>query len=102
VASGAAGRRRHGALADGERQDEALVVVGVLADQVDPARRGPYDVRCPAVAGGEAGDGLLGDGSHERYGSPSAAACLAFSDNRREGVQAAPLAAAQQAVADVA
>ena len=38
-----------------ERHHEAVVVVGVLADQVDPARRGPDPVRVAPVPLGEGG-----------------------------------------------
>jgi len=33
---------------DGQRQDEAVVVVGVLADQIDPARRANHPLRLAA------------------------------------------------------
>ena len=37
-----------GAGVDGERQDQTAVVVGVFADQIDPARGGEHPVRVPA------------------------------------------------------
>ncbi len=41
----AAGDRRQRRVREGEGHDEAVVVVGVLADQVDPARRRPHALR---------------------------------------------------------
>src|SRR5690606_39011878 len=58
-AVGAGGDGGRGAVGQGERHDEAVVVVGVLADQVDPAGRRPDTLRGGAVQLGEAVRDLL-------------------------------------------
>jgi hypothetical protein len=56
---GPPGGRDRGGLAQRERQHEPVVVVGVLAHQVGPARRQPHPVRRPAEPGLEQLDGAF-------------------------------------------
>ncbi len=56
---GAAGDGGGDLVRQSERHDEAVVVVGVFADQVDPARRRPHPFRCRPVQLGEAFPDLL-------------------------------------------
>ena len=67
--------RHPGRPVDRERQHEPLVVVGVLADQVDAARRLPHAVRRRAEDGLEPGGQLPGIEA-ERHAVPSAVAVL--------------------------
>ena len=57
----AAVARRDGALRQSEGQHEAVVVVGVLADQVDPAGRGPPAGGLGAERLAEGRGGVVGD-----------------------------------------
>lgn len=71
----AAGDGGDGGVREGERHHEAVVEVGVLADEVDPPRRGPDALGVAAVQRAEPfGDGLgparlvLGRGGGPRAG----------------------------------